>query len=362
MGAEEVLASRLSYAQCWEDPRLLRKALNIQSTSRVLSIASGGCNSIDLALEGAQEVVAVDLSIPQLAVTELKLAGADLEYQDFLVLLGLSEGDSWSFYQNLRPALSENARAFFDVSEERFAMGLLRSGRFEQYFQTFRKKVLPLVHSKKKIQQLLALESLDEQQDFFDKSWDTWRWRSLFRVFFSQFVMARLGRSKAHFAQVEGKVADRLLDRTEHVLTQLPIRENPYLQWILTGEFQNLECSHRYLSVDGHKKLKAVRENIRLVHGSLGDVLSEKDSARFDAYNLSNIGEYLTEEEFESLYKVLLKAANPKAKLAYWNLFVPRCRPESLAEQVATHPEVSAALIQEDRAFFYSAFQVEEVL
>ena len=366
MGAEEVLASRLSYAQCWEDPRLLRKALNIQPKSRVLSIASGGCNSIDLALEGAQEVVAVDLSIPQLAVTELKLAGADLDYEDFLVLLGLSEeateGESWSLYQKLRPNLSENASAFFDVSEDRFEIGLLRSGRFEQYFQTFRKKVLPLVHSKKKIQQLLALESLDDQQEFFDKSWNTWRWRSLFRVFFSQFVMARLGRSKAHFEQVEGKVADRLLERTEHVLTQLPIRENPYLQWILTGEFQNLECSHRYLSIDGHKKLKEVRENIRLVHGSLGDVLAEKDRERFDAYNLSNIGEYLTEEEFESLYKVLLQAANPKAKLAYWNLFVPRCRPESLAQEVATHPELSATLIQEDRAFFYSAFQVEEVL
>ena len=75
MGAQEVLASRLSYAQCWEDPNLLREALNVTKGGRVLSIASGGCNSLDLALAGAHEVVAVDLSLPQLAVTELKMAG-----------------------------------------------------------------------------------------------------------------------------------------------------------------------------------------------------------------------------------------------------------------------------------------------
>ena len=79
MSAEDVLAARLSYAQCWEDARLLRQALNITPTTRVLSIASGGCNSLDLALAGAQEVIAVDLSRPQLAVTELKMRGADLD-------------------------------------------------------------------------------------------------------------------------------------------------------------------------------------------------------------------------------------------------------------------------------------------
>ena len=92
MSAEKVLAARLSYAQCWEDARLLRKALRITSSTRVLSIASGGCNSLDLALAGAQEVVAVDLSQPQLAVTELKMAGADLDYPDYLILLGLKDG------------------------------------------------------------------------------------------------------------------------------------------------------------------------------------------------------------------------------------------------------------------------------
>ncbi len=361
MGAEKVLASRLSYAQCWEDPLLLRAALHIQPTSRVLSIASGGCNSLDLALAGAQEIVAVDLSQPQLAVTELKMAGADLDYPDFLILLGLAEGEAWPLYQYLRPQLSDGARDFLDDSADRFETGLLFSGRFEQYLARFRTQVLPLVHSKKRIAQLLEPKSLADQRRFFDEHWNTWRWRGLFRLFFSRFVMARMGRSKAHFAQVQGKVADRLLARTEHVLTALPTATNPYLQWILTGRFHDLDFSHSYLSETGHGQLQQVRERVRLVHGSLGEVLGKAQPDRFDAFNLSNIGEYLSEKEFESLYTALLAGANPGAHLAYWNLFVPRERPACLADQVIPLKEIGNALLQEDRAFFYSAFRVEKV-
>ena len=360
MSAEEVLAARLSYAQCWEDARLLRRALKITPTSRVLSIASGGCNSLDLALAGAQEVVAVDLSEPQLAVTELKMVGADLDYPDYLILLGLQEGDAWALYQSLRPTLSSSAKAFLDASEVRFRQGLLASGKFETYFQTFRTRVLPLVHSEKRIQALLTLDSMEDQQAFFADTWNTWRWRALFRVFFSRFVMARLGRSKAHFEQVEGRVADRLLSRTEHVLTQLPVGDNPYLQWILTGRFFDPNRSHSYLSEDGHAQLKSVRERVRLVHGSLGEVLSDAAEQRFDAFNLSNIGEYLDSSTWLALYRTLLNGANPGARLAYWNLFVPRTCPQELEGEVERLTELGAQLIQEDRAFFYSAFQVEE--
>lgn len=362
MSAEDVLAARLSYAQCWEDARLLRQALNITPTTRVLSIASGGCNSLDLALAGAQEVIAVDLSRPQLAVTELKMRGADLDYPDYLTLLGLGGGDAWSLYQSLRLDLTEPARRFFDASEERFQKGLLSSGKFETYFQTFRSRVLPLVHSEKRIDNLLAQETLGAQQDYFDATWNTWRWRALFRVFFSRFVMARLGRSKAHFEQVEGKVADRLLSRTEHVLTELPVQDNPFLQWILTGRFHHLNNSHTYLSQEGHRKLRTARERVRLVHGSLVDVLSGSDQEPFDAFNLSNIGEYLDEPTWLALYRELIRGANSGARLAYWNLFVPRCCPAELQHKIHALSDLSDQLIREDRAFFYSAFQVEEVL
>ena len=77
------LSGRLSYAQVWEDEAVLRAALQVRPGQHVLSIASGGDNAIALALAGAR-VTTVDLSLPQLALTELKLAAGQLPYEDFL--------------------------------------------------------------------------------------------------------------------------------------------------------------------------------------------------------------------------------------------------------------------------------------
>ena len=49
-------------------------------------------------------------------------------------------------------------------------------------------------------------------------------------------------------------------------------------------------------------------------------------------------------------------------RLGYWNLFVPRHRPESLAARLRRHEAAADALWRRDRAFFYGAFQLEELL
>ena len=59
----------------------------------------------------------------------------------------------------------------------------------------------------------------------------------LFRVFFSRFVMGRLGRDPEFFRYVEGSVSDRILSRTRHALTVLPTHANPFLAYILTGNY-----------------------------------------------------------------------------------------------------------------------------
>src|SRR5690606_28818523 len=76
-----------------------------------------------------------------------------------------------------------------------------------------------------------------ERLAFYTCTWNTWRWRAMFRLFFSRFVMGRLGRDPAFFQYVEGSVAQRIMARAEHALVELDPAANPYLQWILTGRF-----------------------------------------------------------------------------------------------------------------------------
>ena len=358
----DALARRISYAQCWEDPGVLVPALQPGPGDHVLSIASAGDNSLALALAGAEHVTALDLSEPQLHLLALKLAGGHLAYEEFLQLLGLlPEGRRVFLYHRAREFLAEDSRRYWDAHEDIIRTGLLSAGKFERYLGSFRRRVLPLVHSREAIEDLRRLDDPAAQRVFFDEVWNNRRWRSLFRVFFSRAVMQRLGRDPAQFAQVQGSVADRLLERAEWVLTTLPIASNPFLQWILTGTYADLERSHPYLSRAAHARLPEIEGRITRVHATLEEHLSSVPAGTYGAFNYSNLFEYVPEDAYTEMLRLTARAGRPGARVGYWNLFVPRSRPDSLAAQLEPDLERAAALSATDRAFFYSAFRLEVV-
>ena len=359
----EPLKERVSYAQCWEDPAVLRAALQVGPEDDVLSVCSAGDNSFALAMDGPRSVTCVDLSGPQLALAELKLVAArELGLDGMRSLLGLDEfGRRIWFYHSLREALSPRARAWWDAHEVHIRLGLLQSGRFESYLDTFRRRVLPLVHRQETVADFFALPDVAAQRKFFDERWNRRRWRAVFQVFFSERLMAAMGRSPAHFRYVDGPVSSVFLQRAEYALAELPAADNYFLQWMLTGRFHDLEAAHPYLSTPGAKALAEAAPRIRFVEDDLASFLETCEPGSFSAFNYSNLPEYLSEEAHHRILELTVRAARPGARIAYWNLLVPRCRPESLAHRLERHPERAATLLAADRAWVYGALQLETV-
>jgi len=359
----QVLEERLSYAQCWEDPAILSEALAVGPDDDVLSICSAGDNSFALAIDGARSVTAIDLSLPQLAIAELKLhAIRTLPPDGVYTLMGLNAfGRRVYTYHQIRAGLTMKVRKFWDMNEIIIREGLLSQGRFEKYLATFRTRLLPLVHRRKTVDAMLALSDPAAQRAFFDKRWDSVRWRALFRVFFSRRVMAAAGRSERHFQYVDGPVSSVFLGRAEHVLTGIPAQSNPFLQWILTGSFPDLEQAHPYLTTSGQEKLREAADRVRFIAQDLETHLEACEPGTYSAFNYSNVFEYLSEEQHTRILELTARAARPGARIAYWNLLVPRSCPASLADRIERHPERSAALLARDRAFVYGGFHLETV-
>src|SRR5438105_1314449 len=85
----------INYSQCWEDPEVLLKALNINSNDIVLSVTSGGDNAIALLLCSPKKITAVDLNPTQNYLLELKLAAIQgLSYDEYLSFLGVTESSN----------------------------------------------------------------------------------------------------------------------------------------------------------------------------------------------------------------------------------------------------------------------------
>ena len=84
-----------------------------------------------------------------------------------------------------------------------------------------------------------------------------------------------------------------------------------------------------------------------------GDLLSIDKELKFDFLNLSDIFEYISEEEFEKNTDKLLKICNDKARIAYWNM---QNRRYLRTEDFYLHKEKSEKLFRENNSYFYRNF------
>src|SRR3989344_3281236 len=75
----------INYSQCWEDPNILLEALSIHPNDNVLSITSGGDNTLALLIASPQKIVPIDKNVAQNYLLELKIAEArSVAYYEYL--------------------------------------------------------------------------------------------------------------------------------------------------------------------------------------------------------------------------------------------------------------------------------------
>jgi len=354
--------SVLRYAQCWEDADTLLAGLDVQEGDVCLSIASAGDNSLSLLTRRPARVIAVDLNPAQLAALELRVAAyRALEHPDLLELVGSRPSRQRdALYRRCRPLLSSAARGFWDARPREVAGGIGAAGKFERYFALFRRIVLPPVHRRRTVEALPEPRAPDERLRFYDERWDTRAWRLLFRLFFSQTVLGRLGRDPSFFRYVEGSVADHLLGRVRHALAVLDPSANPYVGWILTGGHR--DALPHALRPEHFDAVRANLDRLEWHCEPIESLVERGVIERLDRANLSNIFEYLSAENAAALLGRLADVSRPGARLAYWNMMVPRHGAAYLPGRLRACAGLSRRLFREDKAFFYRDFVVEEVV
>lgn len=353
--------AQIRYAQVWEDADVLLDALDIQPGDSCLSIASAGDNAIALLTRHPARVVAIDLSPAQIACVELRAAAyRTLDHAQLLELVGSRPSDRRpALYARCRTILSDAARAFWDARPDAIAAGIGAAGRFERYFAVFRTRILPLVHRRATVEALLTPRDRGARIRFYEERWNTWRWRLLFRLFFSRWTMSRLGRDPQFFRFAEDDLATHLLARTRHALTELDPSANPYIRWILTGTHGDaLPCALRPEHFD---TIRASIDRLEWRCEPLEAYLATVGAGAFQRYNLSDLFEYVPPDHFERLLQALVAASGKGGRLVYWNMLVPRRRPDTMAGVLEPLDALASRLHLADRTFFYRALVVEEV-
>jgi S-adenosylmethionine-diacylglycerol 3-amino-3-carboxypropyl transferase len=356
---------RIIYSQCWEDPEIAADGLELGPADDLLTLASAGDNALALALARPRSILAIDFSAAQIALAELKIAALRaLPWGDYAAFLGARPArDRLATYRTrIRPELGDDARAYFDASEAVLGGGVIHQGRFQRYLRIFRGAVLPLMHRRSTVERLFELDDRDDRARFYDRVWNNRRWRTLFTAFFGRAVMARLGRDPAFFRYVEERdIGEEFLRRTRRALVELSPRDNHFLQYALLGRYPDLERGPVYLRESRFEALRAGADAIRLVRGDLESQLALCGRGSISKLYLSDLFEWVSAAHHEAMLRAIAAVTRPGGRLVYWNLLVPRSRPDALAHLFDVHAERARELHARDLAFVYGGFHIESV-
>lgn len=346
----------IRYANCWEDADILLEGLAPEKGDKILSIGSAGGNSFSLLLCDPSLVVAVDVNRIQLHLIELKKAViAQLSHTEALSFLGFQPSNQRKeVFQLLKKELPPEVSAYWELHLEQIEEGIVHQGKFEKYFQFFANKILPWIHSKKTTQALLSPKSKEEQERFYHEKWNTWRWRLLFKIFFSKYVMGKYGRDPEFLKEVTVPVGKTIFEKAENHLKSTGAQSNFMLRYNLTGDFGTL-LPH-YLRKENFEKIKLNLDKLVILEGYAEEAFRVHGS--FHRFNLSNIFEYMNPSLFAATAKDIVAHCEPDGRLAYWNLMVPR--ELSDVTEVKKLEEISKKLSQIDKGFFYKQFNVDQ--
>lgn len=296
-----------------EDPQSELQVLDIHANDRILSLASAGEVPLALmALRDSISVKAVDISESQVKLCRLKIATAlHLEFPlngQFLGYATLHKKKRTEIYQQLiRPKLSSEDALFWDLNIRFIEKGIINAGRFEQYIRKMR-FVANLIIGRNNLHKLIECKTLDEQINVFNTNIATRKsLRLLFKIAFHPSVYKKRGLQEQALIHAGKTTGERFYSRFRDFCTSGLASHNYFLQYFLTGSCIKNEAFPEYLQPENKSRLISNLERFELETISIQNAIREKGEGYYNRFHLSNIGDWLSDEQFLEL-KALLKA------------------------------------------------------
>ncbi len=341
----------IRYANCWEDANLLLKTLDIDGKTG-LSVLSGGDNTLAMLLRNPKKITAFDINKKQIYLFNLKRAGIrNYSYDDFISLLGVYDTrKSYDLFLSLKGKMDEESFNYFVDHPEFFKKGILNIGKFEGYFQLFKKRVVPLFATKKNVDKLVSFRDIDEQKRFYEEKINNRRLNLIFNAFFGFRVMGKFGRDKSFYEHVEDKKksGQKFREHFDYGITHVPNYDNPYMNYILTNKFEE-RCLPLYLRKENYEIIKKRIDRIEVLNT---DLMGVNDI--FDFCNLSDIFEYMDDETFKKNRDKLHELTRESEKIVYYNMQGKKY----LDDRFSLLKAESEKYTKEMQAYFYNEFLV----
>ncbi len=369
------------YNQIWEDPRVDAKALELDASSRIVTIASGGCNVLNYLTYGPASIVAVDLNEAHMALTRLKLVALHhlpdhAAFYDFFGRGDVAANiDRYRTY--LRRHLDPKTRRYWEARTppcgrpriRLFASGLYNRGRLSVF--------LRFVHGVARLMgyqpaALLDAQSMAEQQRFFDEVV-----APFFRSRLVQWVADRpmtvfsLGiPPQQHQAMAQEEANDLVelyLGRLRKLVCGFPLSDN-YFAWQVFGlryDHANRNAIPDYLRAESFGALRDRLHRVTTHRTSYQQFLRTQPDKTHDSFVLLDAMDWMAPATITALWRDIARVGTPGARVIFRTAGtaspVERALPAAVHARYQYHRTLSEALHEQDRSAIYGMFHVYEL-
>lgn len=370
--------SNLVYPQIWEDPAVDLQALALDETSRIITIASGGCNVLNYLTAGPAQITAVDINAAHVALCRLKLAAAEHlpDRSAFYQFFGTADttANIGAFKRHILPHLDPATAAYWYGRH-----GLRRRRRIRRFTDNFYRAgllggfigashLVARLHGVNP-RLLLKARNLDEQRHIFEREL-----APLFRRRAVRWLVNRpaslygLGIPPAQYkalgGDIEGGMAEVLLQRLERLACGFPLTEN-YFAWQAFGRrYARSEDGPLppYLDAGNFDALRRNVPRVSVHHASMTAHLADAPAASFDRYVLLDAQDWMSDADLTVLWGEITRTARPGARVIFRTAAEPTILPGRVPDVMLGRwdyaAEVSAALTQKDRSAIYGGFHL----
>jgi S-adenosylmethionine-diacylglycerol 3-amino-3-carboxypropyl transferase len=306
-----------------EDPLTEQFVLNIQPSDHILSVASGGEVPLSLiSLHEKLRVTAVDISNSQISLCRIKLQAAlHLDFPEngqFLGFDSMKPARRKEIYMELiRPELCDEDKRFWDENMGCVASGVIHAGRFEQYIAKMR-FFSNLFIGKQNLQRLIDCHTLEEQRTVFRRYIASRKsLQLLFKIAFHPAIYKKRGLQEQALQHADKSTGEQFYAKFENFCTANLASNNYFLQFFLTGRCQTPAGFPDYLKSQNKQRLISHAGRLNFKTASFEQTLCECSKGDFTKIHLSNLGDWMSEEEFSKLVYMLDQKCAPGTLLCY---------------------------------------------
>ncbi|MXN66044.1 DUF3419 family protein [Stappia sp. GBMRC 2046] len=372
----------LVYPQIWEDPEVDLRALDLKPGTRMVTIASGGCNVLSYLTADPAEIVAVDLNRAHVALGRLKLAALKHlpRYEDFYRFFGSADEKTniAAYNRFLRGRIDPETRNYWE-GRDLANWGRRRITLFSRdlYHHGLLGYFIGLSHRVARLygvdpRDFTSVRTLEEQRSYFDKvlaplfdkrmiRWATSKRMSLYG----------LGIPPAQYEALAsaggGDMALVLKQRLERLACGFPLQDN-YFAWqafsrgyapASGGETGPLPP---YLKLAHYDEIRSRADRVRIVNRNFAEHLESESDDALDAYVLLDAQDWMTDAQLNALWAEITRTARPGAKVVFRTAAEPTLLPGRVRDDILarwTYREAeSLAFTGQDRSSIYGGFHL----